>query len=146
MAQRQPISRDRNYVGTPRGPVPSSSSSNPSRSRQPISQDRDYVGRAAPRDPARALRGATGIGAGPGDPSYQFPAEVKQGVGGVQGEPPSRCARPPHVCRCARCRTRDPTSHRRIYQRGHGRRIWSHTGHFGLPRDWERAAWSESWR
>ena len=39
------------------------------------------MGRAAPRDPARALRGATGIGAGPGDPNYQFPAEVKQGVG-----------------------------------------------------------------
>ena len=78
MAQRQPISRDRNYVGTPRGPVPSSSSSNPSRSRQPISRDRNYVGRAAPRDPARALRGATGIGAGPRDPNYQFPAEVKQ--------------------------------------------------------------------
>jgi len=33
------------------------------------------------QDPARALRGATGIGAGEGDPNYRFPAGVKQGVG-----------------------------------------------------------------
>jgi hypothetical protein len=34
-----------------------------------------------PPDPARALRGATGIGPGPGDPNYRFPAEIKQGAG-----------------------------------------------------------------
>ncbi len=33
------------------------------------------------RDPARALRGATGIGPGPNDPNYRFPADVKQGAG-----------------------------------------------------------------
>ena len=33
------------------------------------------------QDPARALRGATAIGAGTSDPNYQFPAGVKQGVG-----------------------------------------------------------------
>jgi hypothetical protein len=81
MAQRQLISRDPNFVGTPRGPVPSPSPSAPSRPRQPISQDRDYVSPVPPRDPFSAARGATAIGAGPSDPNYRFPAEVKQGVG-----------------------------------------------------------------
>ena len=78
MAQRQLISRDRNFAGTPSGPVPPAT---PSRPRQPISQDRDYVSPVPPRDPFSAARGATGIGAGPGDPNYRFPAGVKQGVG-----------------------------------------------------------------
>jgi hypothetical protein len=93
MAQGQPISRDRNFVATslrgrPRlpGPVPPTSSATPSRPRQPISQDRDYMSPVATRDPARVPRRPTVMRAGPGDPNYQFPADIKQGVGRFASE------------------------------------------------------------
>jgi len=71
MAQRQPVSRDRNFVGTPREglphPVPPTPDppATPSRPFQPI---------------VDTPRRQTEIGPGPGDPNYQFPAEIKQGV------------------------------------------------------------------
>ena len=93
MAQGQPISRDRNFVATslrgrPRlpGPVPPTPPATPSRPRQPISQDRDYMSPLATRDAARAPRRPTVMRAGPGDPNYQFPADIKQGAGRFASE------------------------------------------------------------
>jgi hypothetical protein len=84
MAQRRPISRDRNFVGArpPEGVSPVQSAPPPTSSSQPISRDPTFVGRAGPRGTGRTGQAPTGgakIGPGPGDPNYRFPADIEQG-------------------------------------------------------------------
>ena len=86
MAQRRPISRDRNFVGErpPEGVSPVQSAPPSTPSSQPISRDPTFVGRAGPRGTGRTGQAPTGgakIGPGPGDPNYRFPADIEQGMG-----------------------------------------------------------------